>query len=90
VWNYFRALGHEWLISIKSNSVIPGNVILRDFAPKQKSAYTYKLAPAVSGEQRKRRHSSSLTSKLYQQFTFVLPTTEISIVVLALLNSGLN
>lgn len=84
------ALGHEWLISIKSNGVIPGDVSLRDFAHKSRSAYTYKSAPAVSGEQRKRRHSSSLTSKPYRQFTFALSTAEISIVVLVLLNSGLN
>lgn len=34
VLNYFRALGHEWLLSIKSNGVIPGNVNLLDFAHK--------------------------------------------------------
>lgn len=76
MWNYFRALGHEWLISIKSNGVIPGDASLRDFAHKWRSAYTYKSAPAVSGEQRKRRHRSSLTSKLYWQFTFALSTAE--------------
>lgn len=54
------------------------------------SAFIYKSVPAVSGEQRKRRHSSSQTSKLYWQFTLAPYTTEISIVALVLLNSGLN